>query len=234
MRLHAFPVRALCGLLVIAACLGCGAAHSAEPDAGATAVRCGARQVTVRSPDTAEALLACLGARDAVDFLSAQGLAVNDEIAIEEVSALPAVAAPTSAGAFLESERRVVILTYPRFEKFGTWFGLPIDRRLYRSLIAHEMAHAIAHSNFAIAEPSIQAKEYIAYVTQLATMPPELRKSVMSQFSDHGYQDEAKMSSTIYMFDPMRFGVQAYRHFLRPENGRAFLHAILEGKVLVE
>jgi len=36
------------------------------------------------------------------------------------------------------------------------------------------------------------------------------------------------------MLDPMRFGAQAYRHFLKLANGREYLHAILSGKVLIE
>jgi hypothetical protein len=32
----------------------------------------------------------------------------------------------------------------------------------------------------------------------------------------------------------MSFGVRAYRHFLKLANGREYLHAILNGKALVE
>lgn len=42
------------------------------------------------------------------------------------------------------------------------------------------------------------------------------------------------MPATLYMLDPVRFGAQAYRHYLKPGNGREFLHAILAGKALVE
>jgi hypothetical protein len=42
------------------------------------------------------------------------------------------------------------------------------------------------------------------------------------------------MRTSIYLMDPMRFGVQAYRHFLKPGNGRDYLHAILDGKVMLE
>jgi hypothetical protein len=34
--------------------------------------------------------------------------------------------------------------------------------------------------------------------------------------------------------DPMRFGVASYRHYLRPENGAAFLRSVLAGEVLAE
>jgi hypothetical protein len=42
------------------------------------------------------------------------------------------------------------------------------------------------------------------------------------------------MNSTVYLMDPTRFGVLAYRHFLNAGNGRDYLHAILAGRVLLE
>jgi hypothetical protein len=42
------------------------------------------------------------------------------------------------------------------------------------------------------------------------------------------------MGTTIYMFDCMGFGVRAYRHFLKLDNGRDYLQAILNGKALTE
>jgi hypothetical protein len=42
------------------------------------------------------------------------------------------------------------------------------------------------------------------------------------------------MSTTIYLLDPVRFGAQAYRHFLKPGNRRDHLHAILAGRALTD
>lgn len=56
---------------------------------------------------------------------------------------------------------------------------VPIDRRLYRSLAAHEVGHALGSCNFAIPNPSIQAKEYVAYITMFATMDAALRARIL-------------------------------------------------------
>ncbi len=196
--------------------------------------QCESRNVSIRSPGAADAGLACQGARDAIDFLAAQRLDVTGAVAIDLVRELPDAGGHSTAGIYLESEGRVAILTFAEFLKFKTWFELPIDAPLYRSLVAHEVAHAIAAGNFRIPSPSIQAKEYIAYVTMMASMAPGLRERVMSRFGNHGYEGDWQMSTTIYMLDPMRFGVQAYRHFLKPDNGRDYLKAILSGKVMIE
>jgi len=42
------------------------------------------------------------------------------------------------------------------------------------------------------------------------------------------------MSTTIYMFDCMSFGVRAYLHFMNLANRREYLQSILNGKTLVE
>jgi hypothetical protein len=191
--------------------------------------------VVVRSPDHSDTLIACEGSRDAIVFLASQGLDVpRDIVAIELLVRLPAVVSATATGCYLESERRALVLVYSQFRKFKTWFGIPIDRSLYRSLVSHEVAHFVADYNFKISKPTIQAKEYIAYVTQFSTMEPALRERVLSQFPIEDFEGDWQMGTTIYMFDCMYFGVRAYRHFLKPANGRDYLHAILNGKALVE
>jgi len=68
---------------------------------------------------------------------------------------------------------------------------------------------------------SIAAKEYFAYVTVLATMEPSrLRRRLADEYP------------LIYLLDPQRFGVRAYRHYLQPGHGREFLQAIVQGKAI--
>jgi hypothetical protein len=167
-------------------------------------------------------------------FLAFQGLDVPRDIAIELFARLPAVVSATATGCYLESERRALVLVYSRFRKFKTWFGIPIDRSLYRSLVSHEVAHLVADYNFKISKPTIQAKEYIAYVTQFSTMEPALRERVLSHFPCKAFEGDWQMSTTIYMFDCMGFGVRAYRHFLLLTDGDQYLHAILNGEALSE
>jgi hypothetical protein len=197
-------------------------------------IRCSALNVVVRSPALADVLIACEGARDAIGFLALQGLDVTGDIAIELLTRLPAVVSGSAAGCCLESDQRVLILVYSEFKKFKTWFEIPIDAGLYRSLVSHEVAHAVAACNFKIPAPSIQAKEYIAYITQFSVMEPLQRERVLSQYPCEAFEGDWEMSTTIYMFDCMGFGVRAYLHFLNLANRREYLQSILNGKTLVE
>jgi hypothetical protein len=60
------------------------------------------------------------------------------------------------------------------------------------------------------------------------------REKILANNPGHGFDGEAQMSATLYLFDPERFGIRAYRHFLGLPNRPAFLHAVLNGKALVE
>ena len=165
-------------------------------------------------------------------FLESHGLDVSGTIVIELLTKLPAVVGSSASGCYLESEQRVLILVYSEFRKFDTWFGVPIDRSLYRSAVSHEVAHMVADFNFTISQTSIQAKEYIAYVTQFFVMEPMLRKKILSRFPGEGFEGDWQMSTIVYMLDCMGFGIRAYLHFVKLTDGDEYLRAILNGEAI--
>ncbi|MCU0898848.1 MAG: hypothetical protein MUC55_15320 [Burkholderiales bacterium] len=227
----------LAGLALGIGCLATlGMVFSAETArAGAEPVaerRCEGGAVVVRSPSDADAATACGAASRAIAFLDSQGLRVPAEVTVEIAPKLPEIAGPSAVGCYLVRENRVVVLTYAAFRQFGDWSGLPIDRELYASLIAHEVTQAVAACNFVAKRPPIEATEYIAYVTMLSTMEPGLRSRVLGKFPGSGFEEEIEINATVYMLDPMRFGAQAYRRYLKPGDGREFLRAVVEGRAL--
>jgi hypothetical protein len=78
------------------------------------------------------------------------------------------------------------------------------------------------------------AHEYVAYVTMLATMPSNQRERVLEQFPGEGFDSANQMSVTFYLLNPFQFGINAYRHFLKPGNGKVFLKDLLSGRVLID
>lgn len=225
---------ALGGALAVASHDGTVGPPTARAAGPVEVFECHTATVVVLSGDEEDAASACSGAHDATTFLASQGLSVEDSITVELVEALPDAASSSALGCYLDRERRAAVLTYAAARRRESWFGLPIDRSLYQSLVAHEVAHAIAACNFKPAKPSIQAQEYVAYITMFATMAPDQREVVLARYPGDGYEDDAQMSSIVYLFDPLRFGAEAYRHFLKPTNGRDYLRRVLEGKALVE
>jgi hypothetical protein len=195
---------------------------------------CRRPNVVVLGGDPGDRQLACEGAGAALGFLEGIGLDVSGKIEIEIVSSLDGNTSGTAAGCYLAGSHKVMVLNYQKFLAFGDWFGIPIDHALYRSLVAHEAAHVVAACHFQYPNPTIQAQEYIAYVTMFATMEPRQRASVMMRYPGKGYETEQQINATIYLCDPMRFGVQVYRHFLKDGHGADYLRAVLAGSVLAQ
>lgn len=126
------------------------------------------------------------------------------------------------------------MLDYDAFRQSGKWFGVPVSPLMYRSVVTHEVAHAVADCNFKMPNPTIQAKEYVAYVAMFASMESALRSRIMTENPGSGFDSELKINATIYLCDPMRFGVKAYRHYLQQDHGNAFLRKVLSGNALSE
>ena len=177
-------------------------------------------------------MLACEGIASALRFLKAQGLDIETDIKVEIVHSLSRDESHAIAGHFDKDSSKASILSYREFVKLTTWLKIPITETLYRSVAAHEAAHIIAVYNFRISEPTIQAQEYIAYVTTLATLEPATRAEVLLKYTGDGYDTDQQMNTTIYLCDPMRFGVEAYRHFVKKGREMEYFRKILNGDAL--
>jgi len=215
--------------IVACACVAvCGSPGSADT------FRCErAPNVVVDAENRSDALAACAGATDAMNFLGALGLVTAGRIDVRIVDQLPGSNPASRSGSYIARERCAYLLTLLKLQEVGTPFDLPVDQVLFRNIAAHEVAHVIAAANFSIANPRIEAQEYIAYVTMLAMMPSDHREALLARFPGQGFATEMAINTFTYLFDPLRFGIQAYRHFLKDENGKHFVQRILTGQALI-
>jgi hypothetical protein len=215
--------------------LSCAGAAGAEAQAAAPVERrCPGLGAAVHGGSAADAALICAGARDAAGFFSALGLATAVDVHVEVAAALPAKASPSAVGCYVPSARRAYVLSYADFAKHEQWFGIAIEPALYRSVAAHEIAHALAACLFRDAQPPLAALEYVGYVVMFSTMASNLRQQVLDLHPGKGFDADAQINSMIYQMDPIRFGVESYRHYLRPDFGPRYLRALLAGEVLLE
>jgi hypothetical protein len=188
--------------------------------------------LSVRGGDAADLDDACTGGAAALAFLARHGLDAPPRIDIEIVARMPAGYTPDAAGCFDPSRALVLLLDYTGFARFGTWMGRPIDRAMHRAIAAHEVAHALSGCHFAMRRPSRIAGEYIAFVTMFATMDPALRDHALAVHPDPAWPDADPPTPAQYDAQPMRFGAQAWRHWLMQPDPAATLRGILEGRVL--
>ncbi len=215
-------------LLGLVASNALAAAHGGEAERRV----CPDGTAAVQDADAADFADVCAGVSGALGFLAVHGIRPTEPVKIRVTAAIPEEAGPTAAGCYLEHKRHVYVVPYRVFRKNKTWFGVNIGRELYRSLAAHEAAHAVAACHFRVPLPSIQAKEYVAYVAMFASMSPELRRQALRATRAQGFESLDRFTPLLYMFDPMRFGAEAYRHFFSTGNRTELLQEILAGKVL--
>jgi hypothetical protein len=177
----------------------------------------------------------CTAASEAVAFLAAQGLDTNYPIEIRFVEVIPDVPSELPAlGCFVRAQQRIYMLAFERCSTRVLEHGLKVDRTLHRALVAHEVAHRLVVANMTNGKLGIVAQEYIAYVTTFATMPEAYRRGVLQQIPGTGPATDAEFNLTMYMLDPVRFGAQAYRHYMQPGNGAVYLGRVLKRQALAE
>ena len=191
--------------------------------------------VALSQPEDCE--IACTGAIDAISFLEANGLRLAGPINILPMGRITDEILADAFGYFDSRTERIYVQGFSASQRavqgLGI-FGLPMDRDLYRSIVAHEVAHLIASHNFTMKSPPGMAQEYIAYVTQLATMPPGLRDRILANFPGEGFRTSMEISPVIHMLSPENFAVRVYRHFVRTENGAAYFHRLLTGEIRID
>jgi hypothetical protein len=213
------------GLALCAACFGAAAVDGAP-------VECPQASVRVAAAVAQDALDVCAAAGPVFTFFREAGLDRTIQISVSVVAGMPEDLGPAVLGCFTPDDQRTLLLTFESAKARGSWLGRTMDRALYRSLAAHEIAHALAWCNTADGPLSVRAREYVAYVAMFETMDPRLRQAILAQTPGSGFDDDRDISDLHFYLAPSSFGADVYRHYLRPENGRRFLREVLRGAAL--
>lgn len=207
------------------------------PGARSAAYVCVDDRVVVVSSGEVDTRNICGGAKDAISFLKRNGLVLKSDIEINIVRKFPSHVKIDVFGCYDQRQEKIYIL---EFELCGTKFkssvvyGTGSTKESYRGLIAHEVAHSIVLQNFPKKFASWVVQEYIAYVTQLATLPPRHRERILERVGGRGFEKDSQINATVLMASPDFFAVNAYRHFIKPENGKGFLRRLLAGSIRLD
>jgi hypothetical protein len=186
--------------------------------------------VETSHPDSIGA--ACDGARDALGFLQALPRPEGESLRIELVAAMPPGLRPDAVGCYAVRSRRLMVLEQPLFLQRGLWFGVPVSPRLWRAVVAHEVAHAMVGCHLQGRSLPSAAHEYVAYVTMFATLDEATRDAALAAMPGRGFEHLAEINDVTYAFDPMRVGVESYRHWLRQPDRERFLREVLVGAIV--
>ncbi|MBX3638163.1 MAG: hypothetical protein KF683_22555 [Rubrivivax sp.] len=186
----------------------------------------------VSGADAADFASACEGVRDALGFLARLDLALPEQLSIHVADRLPPDLRADAVGCYSIATRRISVLSSREFLARGRWFGVPTSRPLYRSIVAHEVAHAVIGCHLAGRRLPTAAHEYAAYVVMFATMDAEVREQALAAWPPSGLVADSNFNDLTYVLDPMSFGVAAYRHWQRQPDGAAFLRRVIAGDVV--
>lgn len=197
----------------------------------ATRHGCAGVDVNVIAASDKEHDLACSAARDAFEFLARCGIRPRAPVSIRVVEKAFHPVKGEVFGFFDGQSATVSTPSGASAFAAGTPYGLLPDDVFYRSLIVHEVAHAVMAQNYSHRPQSRAALEYPAYVVQFATLPADAREKLLNPPKTNANAPPLLFNDIILAMDPFVFAVSAYEHFAAAANGCQHLNALLKGEV---
>ncbi len=137
-----------------------------------------------------------------------------------------------AVGCYIPQTRRILLLDRRAFMSIESWFRVPVNEELYRAAAAHEVAHAVAACNGVPGRLALAAHEYLAYVTMFATMDPGQRERILARFPGRGLANSLQIHLLVYLVEPLKFGADSWRHYLRQADRAAWLREVAAGHVV--
>lgn len=97
----------------------------------------------------------------------------------------------------------------------------------FRSVIVHEMTHALAHQSHGGSLTRV-AHEYLAYAFQIASLSKKSRAKVLAAVPPEGAVGLDGIDEIALLFGPSQFALRAFQHFSQAGNGCAFVASIID------
>ena len=186
-------------------------------------------EVTALSSEDRDVI--CAAAADALGLLGRCGIVPRWTLRLE---IMPEVRHPLGRVVLglLDTKRQRILVTQaasiaPLIEE-TPYAALP-PRAFYRSLIVHEVVHAVMDQNLKRAALTHAAYEYPAYALQIESLGQEDRDIFLTSFDQAALMSDALFNDVVLFFNPYLFAARAYHHFKRSSNGCGYLNGLLQG-----
>ncbi len=216
---------------------GAGAGGAAGGAAGGGAgvqsgYRCRGVLVDVVAGSRREIQLVCATARRTVQLLARSGLRLDSALRVHLVDQIRTEENLRCFGRFHPDERKIEVLglgpmqetrhACPRYAAISL-------QAAFRSVVAHELAHALVDQRRPTVPLQRTAQEYIAYVSEISVMPPVVRRAFVGAAPAAGISSLDYFSELFLAIDPAGFAVRAWRHFRASKDRHRMLADILSG-----
>lgn len=195
--------------------------------------RCPRSPVDVVGASQVEWRYVCEAAFDALRLLVRCGIPVHRPLGVK---VLREIRHPAHGGLLLglfdTTQEKVLVAALaevPTLVRGSAYARLP-EPEFYRSLIVHELVHAVMHQNLKRPASSHAAYEYPAYALQIESLPPHTREKFLQAFDRSALAADGPFSDPLLLFDPHFFAARAYTHFKNAANGCERIQAVLQGE----
>lgn len=193
---------------------------------------CDTPLVAVAASDEALAERICTTAGTALQQMSDCGMRLTEPVTIQVIDGLTPTD-PRCLGLFHCDSGRIEMIAPDHVEAAlggESFFGeLPPDE-FYDSIVVHELAHAAAYQTRQGPLKSLTDTEYLAYAIQFRFLSDETRTEFVSNHAVAEPVEPQALNEAVLAFAPGVFAIKAWKHFSQPENGCAFVDALLSGK----
>jgi len=194
---------------------------------------CSGTMVGIAAASAEERRLACSGTIEALRLLARCGIAPRKPFHIEIAKELHHPIGGRISALYDANQERILVTKYNDILKLvlGTPYeGLPRPE-YYKSLIVHEVVHALMHQNSRHRPRNQAAHEYPAYALQIESLLPALRDRFLRSANATAAPGDFLLNDFILFSDPALFAARAYTHFKASPDGCAHLNALLVGEV---
>lgn len=203
--------------------------------AGATEpLHCGSERITIEAGSAELGDRICRAALLASEQVRACGFEIESDIRITVVPKITGLNGNPLA-CFKPGSQGIEVLdpkaTVRAVSSKSAYALLPVDD-LYDSLIVHEMTHAIFVPDGKKTAQTFVSQEYIASAFQFSSMDPDVRSILLDRFPRTRPVALDELNPFIAAVAPVRFGVNAWRHFAQPGNGCDMVRRITKGEVV--
>lgn len=187
-------------------------------------------EVVVTTADAETFVEICSAAEKAITFLAQYDLRPQGPITIEIVAHKIDNHGLISYGSYDGNSNRLQLMSYASIfttSRNPMMFGEPFDRVHYSGVIAHEVTHAVVEHYTKVKKYSGPSQEYLAYATQLATMPEERRNAIIRAMNVEPWQAGDEISNIYMAMAPGKFAVKSYLHLMSLKHPAAFIDILL-------
>ncbi len=192
---------------------------------------CHGSNVVVTYSKTADYQLVCDSVNDVIEIAKKIGLSEELNISISIVDRLIINNTVQLLAFFNPNTMEIQVLSMDACKKtFGNEvvFGQEIDKELHRSIIIHEIAHALFWNNMGNKVIVRELHEYFAYIIQLALLDKSHRDKIIYSSNVPAYSNRSEISEEYYLLNPTYFAVKSYLHFTNIKESWPYLQSLFK------